>query len=271
MLKSLKFESSKNNITTEITNKIVNNTNPFTLVIIIMSIIYISIVFIILKYKYFYSLVEDCIILIKEKKNLTRKYVYFFLIRLDYYIIFLIYLFKSEKKKAFGIYFGNYYYFFFFIQPILYLWLGEEQKSNIFLTFKFFLICLIIYSFFILIENILLPYGVLFSLFYIPIFALFIYIEGNFKIAYKSILKFIYKDSYFQFFSFHSDKFYFEKNVNKLKKFREEINNHSKKVKISIFKNTKKKKNGRAFRRYFIFKKRKKTSKTKNKKKKRNK
>ena len=171
---------------------------------------------------------------------MTRKYVYFLLIRLDYYILFFIFSIKSQKEKALGVYFGNYYFFFFFIQPIVYLFLREDQKTNIFLNLKILMMCLIFYSFFILIENILLPHGYLFSLFYIPLFILYIYIEGSFKFAYRYFLRISYKETFFEYFSFHSDKFYFEKNVNKLERFKEEINDHSIKAKVSIFKKKKK-------------------------------
>lgn len=156
--------------------------------------------------------------------------------RLDFIIIYFLYLFNSKPSQAAFTLMGHYYSLFFLIQPLLMILLKDSQRNNGYMLFRNFSLATLCLLLFIINETVLLKQSKYFELLYIIPLLFYWYIEA----AHESLIKLfyvvfgIYKED--TFYEFHGLNYYAKKQNAKMKTFKVHLDSHYKKNQKVYFK-----------------------------------
>lgn len=156
--------------------------------------------------------------------------------RFDIVIIHFFYLFNKKFDQAMFTLIGQYYMLFFLIQPLIIILLNDSQRNNGYMMFRNFFLSILCLGIFVINETFLLEKNKYYQLLYLVPLFLYSYAEmanSNLMKVFYSVLC-MYNES--NFFDFHGLNFYMNKQNERMKSFKHQIDDCANKNKNVYFK-----------------------------------
>lgn len=192
--------------------------------------VYIIIILIYLKKRYFYKFVEDSHDMIQQESLTFKKILYFLMTRVDFYTFLILNVVYSDKESNFVFFFQHQNVLSFIIMPLVYIFLGEGQKTNDYLNLMLTMLQILFFAIMNLYEAFFSEQQVIGMVVYLILFFVFVVVGVKKNVFYKIyynyfcekidslLFQFPSKQPKLKYFSTYQDVF-----LNKLKETKEQL------------------------------------------------